>query len=63
MDMYPDVVTNCRLGNARFKIYAFRKLSKTECEFAVTQFMRGRRLRSIPRKGTFKIFTAIGSIE
>ena len=59
----PNVLNELRTGNAVFKIYAYRKLSKEECMQAVGMYMRSKHLKKMPKSGTHTIYTIIGAAQ
>ena len=59
----PNIITKVTLGSTTFEIYAYRKLSKSECRFSVRYYMQQKHLKHVPENKTIKIITTIGSIQ
>lgn len=59
----PNIVTKINLESTSFEIYAYRKLSQSECLLAVRHYLRQKHLTKIPKNKKIKIITIIGSIE
>lgn len=59
----PDIVTKIILEDTVFEIYAYRKLSQSECLLAIRHYLQQKRLKRIPKNKKIKIITIIGSIE
>lgn len=59
----PNIVTKIKTENTTFEIYAYRKLSKSECYFAIRQYLQQNRLKKIPNNKKIKIITIIGSVQ
>ncbi len=59
----PNVVTVIKIGDFTLRAYAYRKLTESECKFALRQYLRKFKLKSIPKSGSGKIITIIGSIQ
>ena len=59
----PNVVTKINLESTSFEIYAYRKLSQSECLLAVRHYLRQKHLKKLPKNKKIKIITIIGSIE
>lgn len=57
----PTVKNTICIGGFTLYAYAYRPLTKSECKLALQQYMRQNRLKSVPQKGTAKIFTLFGS--
>lgn len=57
----PNVLTTAKIGGFTFYIYAYRTLSKAECEQTVDMYMRQRRLKKLPPTGSCKVVTQFGS--
>lgn len=56
----PNIVTKINFESTSFEIYAYRKLSQSECLFAVRHYLRQKHLT---KNKKIKIITIIGSIE
>lgn len=59
----PNIVTKVKIENTTFEIYAYRKLSKSECHLAIRQYLQQKRLTVVPKNQKIKIITIIGSIQ
>ncbi len=59
----PDVVTPIQIGDFTLYAYAYRKLTKSEQRFALKQYLRKFKLKSVPKSGSGKVITIIGSIQ
>lgn len=60
----PRVVTHFRINKKLvFDIYAYKKLTQKECEFAVQSWMLSEKRKSLPKTGHFKIITIAGFDE
>lgn len=59
----PNIVTRIKVKNTLFEIYAYRKLSKSECIFAIKYYLQQKHLNKIPKKQKIKIITIIGSVD
>lgn len=59
----PNIVTKINLESTSFEIYAYRKLSQSECLLAVRHYLRQKHLKRIPKNKKIKIITTIGNIE
>lgn len=56
----PDIITTLKVGNFTLKIYAYRKLSRSECQMALMMYLRTFHLKKVPSSGTGKVFTQFG---
>ena len=56
----PTVLNIVRSGDFVAKVYAYRKLTRNECWFAVQMYMRQYRLKKLPSKGEALIYTHFG---
>jgi len=56
----PDVVTKVRIGKLRIYIYAYRKLSESECKAAIKAYMLQQKLKQLPKSGSLKIVSILG---
>ena len=59
----PNIVTKVIIENTTFEIYAYRKLSKSECHFAIRHYLQQKHLKKVPKNKKIKIITIIGSIQ
>ena len=59
----PNIVTKIKFESTIFEIYAYRKLSKSECLFAVRHYLQQKHLKKVPKNQKIKIITIIGSIQ
>lgn len=59
----PHVVTKAKFETTTFEIYAYRKLSKSECYLAIRQYLQQHHIKKIPLNKKIKIITIIGSIQ
>ena len=59
----PNIVTKVKVESTTFEIVAYRKLSESECTFAIKQYLRQNHLKEIPPNKKINIMTVIGSIE
>ncbi len=59
----PNIITSLKLGSSTFEIYAYRKLSKSECLFAIRHYLQQKHLKKVPKNKQIKIITIIGSIQ
>lgn len=59
----PNIVTKINFESTSFEIYAYRKLSHSECLLAVRHYLRQKHLKKIPKNKKIKIITIIGSTE
>ncbi len=59
----PNIKTTIRIGGFTLYAYAYRKLSKSECNLAVQQYLRNCKLKAIPKSGSGKIITIFGGIQ
>lgn len=57
----PPVKNTIKAGNFTFYIYAYRRLTKTECKFAISKYMTDSHMKKIPVSGSVKIITQFGS--
>ena len=56
----PKVKTTVKVNNCTFDIYAYKKLSKSEVQFALRHWMRSKRRKTLPKNGHYKIISIIG---
>lgn len=59
----PDIVTKIKIESTTFEIYAYRKLTESECVYAIRQYLKQKHLNSVPKNQKIKIMTIIGSIQ
>lgn len=58
MDIYPipKVITKVKAGKTLIRIHSFRKLTYSECQYAIKRYMRDRKIKSLPQGKTIDIF-------
>lgn len=56
----PNVVTNLKIGDFTLHIYAYRKLTRSECQTALMMYMRNSHLQKLPSSGSGKVITLFG---
>ena len=59
----PNIVTKVKIESTTFEIYAYRKLSESECHLSIQQYLRQSHLKAVPKNKKIKIITTIGSID
>lgn len=57
----PTVLTLIRSGRFTVRIYAYRLLTQRESMMVLSNYMRQKRIRSLPSHGSVSIYTQIGS--
>ncbi len=58
----PNIKTTIKIGNFTLYAYAYRKLTESECKIALQEYLQKTKLKSVPKSGSGKIITIIGSI-
>lgn len=56
----PNIITKAKYGNVQFVIYAYKKLSESECVLLVREHIRKHNIRPSENR-TVKIMSTIGS--
>lgn len=59
----PNIITKVKIETTTFEIYAYRKLSKAECQFSIRYYLQQRHLKAVPKNKRIKIITTIGGID
>ena len=57
----PNVLTAIKIGQLKVEIFAFRRLSRDECQLAIKMHMRQCKLKQLPKSGKIKIISTFGS--
>lgn len=59
----PNVKTTIHIGDFTLHAYAYRELTENECKLALQLYLRKFKLKSVPKSGSGKVITTIGSIQ
>ena len=57
----PTVVTTIRIGGFTIYAYAYRNLTRSECVIVRDMYLQQSHRKTIPAKGSAKVFTLFGS--
>ena len=56
----PEVLTTLKQGDFKLNVYAYRKLTYAELIAAAGEYMRARKIRSLPKSGEGTAVSVIG---
>lgn len=56
----PEVLTILKQGNFKLNVYAYRRLTPSELILAAGEYMRARKIRSLPKSGEGTVVSMIG---
>lgn len=56
----PNVKTIFKIGDFKLIVYAYRKLTISEGEFALRHWLNQKGLKQVPQKGYAKLITTFG---
>jgi len=59
----PKVVTELKYGKFTFRILAYRKLTEAEIDLTVREYLRTKRRKTFPKKGSVDIVTIFGAVD
>lgn len=56
-----NIVTHIKIGDFVINAYAYRRLSRSECEIVAQKYLTEKHLKSFPKSGSVDIHTTFGS--
>ncbi len=56
----PNIVTRFRIGKFIFDVYAYRKVTESEAQYALNEWLRARKRKNVPKKWHVKAVTIFG---
>ena len=57
----PTIVTHIKIGGFVINVYAYRHLSRSECEFVSKKYLSEKRIKSFPVSGSADVYTTYGN--
>lgn len=57
----PTIVTHIKVGGFVIHAYAYRSLSRSECEIVSQRYLAENNLKHFPKSGSVKIYTTFGN--
>ena len=59
----PNVLTKIKIGNFVLKAYAYRSLTKQECQQAAGMWLSNTKHKSFPENGSGEVYTIFGACD